>query len=199
MFGRIFRKTTPGPAVEKKIFIAQLNARLQPLHRGELFEDPLQAMLLSQGIGEVSGGGTLQARDGEIEYCDIEISVPSASDAVAADIIQALEKFGAPKGSKLHFEGTDRKVDFGRLEGMAVYLNGTALPAKVYRECDSNFVYAEFGRLLGDLGRVLSYWQGPTETALYMYGASFEEMKAGITGFTATYPLCQRCRIVQVA
>ena len=46
---------------------------------------------------------------------------------------------------------------------------------------------------------MLSYWQGPTETAFYLYGNSFAEMKAKISTFIASYPLCSNCRIEQVA
>ena len=73
------------------------------------------------------------------------------------------------------------------------------LPEATYQSCDSNFVYGELDRLLEGEGRVLSYWQGPTETAFYMYGNSFEEMKRSIAGFLASYPLCERCRVLQVA
>ncbi len=38
---------------------AQLNLRMQPLDRGELFEDPLMEELESQELGEVTGGGTM--------------------------------------------------------------------------------------------------------------------------------------------
>ena len=37
------------------------------------------------------------------------------------------------------------------------------------------------------------------ETALYLYGPSFIEMQKAIADFIATYPLCERCRVVQVA
>ena len=87
----------------------------------------------------------------------------------------------------------------GKAEGLAVYLNGTDLPAETYKSCDSNFVYSEFDRRLAGEGRVLSHWQGPTETALYMYGGSFAAMKQRIEPFIASYPLCERCRIAQVA
>jgi hypothetical protein len=80
-----------------------------------------------------------------------------------------------------------------------VYLNGTDLPHEVYAECDANFVLSEFTRLRGSDGKVHSHWQGPAETALYMYGPSFESMKHRLTGFLTSYPLCQRARVVQIA
>ena len=60
-------------------------------------------------------------------------------------------------------------------------------------------MFEEFGRLLEGEGRVLSYWQGPTETSLYMYGPSFKTMNERLRPFLETYPLCQRCRVVQIA
>ena len=44
------------------------------------------------------------------------------------------------------------------------------LPDETYRDCDVDVVYSEFNRLLTGIGSVHSHWQGPTETALYVYG-----------------------------
>ena len=191
-------KRAPKPA-PKVFLIAQLNARLQPMHRGEFFEEALDAELKKSQLGEVSGGGTLQATDGEIEYCDIEVEVSGDPLVAEQTLIRTLEALGAPKGSKLHVEAGDRKMPFGKHEGLAVYLNGTDLPDEVYKESDSNFVYSEFNRLLQGQGRVLSYWQGATETAFYAYGPSFAEMRGCLEEFLATYQLCQGCRVVQIA
>lgn len=181
------------------ILVAQLNARLQPIHRGEFFEDPLNEALDRAAVGQVSGGGTLQDVTGEIEYCDIEIQIAGQVRQSVNYVIETLESLGAPKGSKLHVEAESREVPFGRLEGLAVYLNGTDLPDHVYRECDSNFVHSEFNRLLDGSGRVLSFWQGPRETAFYVYGNSFRDMGDRLAAFVSSYPLCERCRVVQIA
>lgn len=200
MFGNFFkRKAVTKSEVAKALIIVQLNARLQPMHRAEFFEDPLDDVLNTHGIGEISGGGTLQSKSGEIEFCDVEIEVNQASAQTVHTIIHRLEELGAPKGSRLTVGASDRDIAFGVSEGMAVYLNGSSLPDEVYQECDSNFVYSEFDRLLNGSGRVLSYWQGPTETAFYLYGSSFIAMKDKIAGFVASYPLCQQCRVVQIA
>lgn len=199
MFGNLFKKKQQPEATPSNFIVAQLNARIQPMHRGEFFEDPLNEELTRHSLGEVSGGGTMQMKSGEIEYCDIEIQVVRSLGDVATKIVEVLERLGAPKGSKLTIEADGSQLAFGVSEGMAVYLNGTDLPDNVYKECDSNFVHSEFNRLLAGEGRVLSYWQGPTETAFYVYGASFVEMKAKVSSFVASYPLCQQCRIEQIA
>lgn len=198
MFGRLFKKKSqPQPA--KQFLVAKINARLQPIHRGEFFEDPLETALKAIGTCEVSGGGTLQSVSGEIEYCDIEIQCAESTRQTVNLIVSTLESLGAPKGSKLIIESTGEEIPFGTAEGLAVYLNGTDLPSETYRDCDANHVYAEFDRLLQDEGRVLSYWQGPRETAFYMYGKSFETMKQLLCAFLASYPLCAQWRIDRVA
>lgn len=178
--------------------IARLNARAQPLDRGEVFEDPLDEILQAAGTGQVTGGGTMLGEAGEIEFCDLEIVVPEATDAVLGAIREALEGLGAPKGSKLIWHDGASELEFGTFEGLAVYLNGTDLPDSVYEQSDINFVYEEFGRLLKDEGRVVSHWDGPRESALYLYGRSADTILARIRPFLDTYPLCDRARIVKI-
>ena len=139
------------------------------MDRGERYEDPLDAFLKANGLGEVSGGGTQLLETGEIEYCEVELELTSVAPEVLDAVAGQLQSAGAPKGSCLVYgEGTERPL--GSQEGLAVYLNGTDLPDETYRDCDIDFVYSEFNRLLEGQGAVHSHWQGPTETALYMYG-----------------------------
>lgn len=134
MLGNLVEKLNEsGPS----FLVAQLNARLQPIHRGELFEDPLNDALDRAALGQVTGGGTLQDATGEIEHCDIEIEIRGRVLEAVKCVIDTLESLGAPKGSKLHVEAESREVAFGVREGLAVYLNGTELPDHVYRECHS--------------------------------------------------------------
>ncbi|WP_207625594.1 hypothetical protein [Paenalcaligenes suwonensis] len=93
----------------------------------------------------------------------------------------------------------DRVIPFGHQEGLALYLNGTDLPDEVYQNCDVNVVWSEVDKALGDEGSIHSHYQGMTETAFYMYGNSYETMRERIQPFLDEYPLCQRCRIVQIA
>jgi hypothetical protein len=169
------------------------------MDRGELYEDPLMEVLQKRRAGEVVGGGTMLREHGEIDFCEIEIEVHEPAAANIALVKETLEALGAPKGSKLRLEAEGEELSIGKNEGLAVYLNGTDLPDNIYEECDADFVYLEFNRLLGEDGKVHSHWQGPTETALYMYGPSFETMEQRLADFLGTYPLCQRARIVQIA
>jgi hypothetical protein len=180
------------------LIVARMNDRAQPIERGDLYEDPLQEMIEAAGIGEVTGGGTQLGAKGEIEFCDVEIRTQDTEPSTVGTVIQMLEKLGAPKGSKLVIEGRE-DIQFGKLEGLAVYLNGTDLPDDAYQECDSNHVFDEFNRLLGEVGKIHSRWDGPTETAFYLFGTSYGEMCRRLSGFIESYPLCQKARLVQIA
>ena len=187
------------PEKPREYVVVNLNARLRPMDRGDNYEDVLIDVLADQGLGEITGGGTLQFESGEIENCDIEIQVPDSSREVVDGIKKHFERIGVPRGSKLIVESTKEEIMFGDLEGLAIYLNGTDLDDQIYEECDSNHVYSELDRLVEGRGKVYSYWQGPTETAFYLYGHSFSEMKSLISELTDNYPLCQQCRITQIA
>lgn len=152
---------------------AQLNARVMPIDRGERYEVPLEEAFQENGFGAVTGGGTMGGGDSEIDFCGIDIDIFDLEQGVPF-ICQFLSECGAPQGSKLTFEWNDEKqeIPFGFLEGLAIYFNGTDLPDEVYEACDINHVYDEINRLLDDRGEIQGYWQGPTETALYLYGYS---------------------------
>jgi hypothetical protein len=179
---------------------AQINARIMPLVRGELYEDPLGDSLAGNGYGEVTGAGTLQTKEGEIEYCGIDIDIFDVEKGVPF-ICDCLTRQGAPRGSKLLYESDGKKIEipFGVAEGVAVYLNGTDLPDEVYKNCDINQVYDRINQLLGARGAIRGHWQGPRETALYLYGSSAVEMRGLIAGLLAEHPLCQKSRVVTIA
>jgi uncharacterized protein YukE len=129
----------------------------------------------------------------------VEIQVSNSDDETVALIKSSLEKLGIPKGSKITIESTNSEIEFGTLEGLAIYLNGTDLEDEVYANSDSNHVYSELDRLTEGNGKVYSYWQGTTETAFYLYGSSYSQMKSQISELIENYPLCQKCRIEQIA
>lgn len=182
------------------LIIAQLNARVQPVDRGEYFEDPLNEVLQSSELGEVTGGGTQLADEPDgIEYCDVEIVVNDASHATVNKIIETLEQLGAPKGSLLKFSSEAADIPFGKLEGMALFLNGTDLPAEVYAASDVNQIITRCDELLEGIGSFRGYWEGSRETALYFYGDSFDAMKSAVADFIESDPGCELTRVVQIA
>jgi hypothetical protein len=88
---------------------------------------------------------------------------------------------------------------FGVTEGLAVYLNGTDLPDEGYANSDVNGLIAAVLNRLGVEGHMHSYWEGPQETALYLYGPSAARMSELIADVLARFPLAERCRVVPLS
>ena len=174
----------------------KLNAKFQPMHRFEL-EDALQEILEQTGNGEVTGGGTAQGEFGEVEYCEIEIFLNDSKEDQVTWLKNLLNKMGIPKKSSLNGDGVS--VEVGTLEGLAYYSNGQDLSKEVYETCDINYVIEQMEEAMDGIGSMYSYWEGPKYTGLYFYGTSFVEMKKRIEPFIAKYPLCQKCKIEQIA
>ncbi len=197
----LFKKKEDLAQSGRSFIVAQLNDKVGPIDRGLVYEDPLDEFLKSKGYGEVTGGGTLQEKSGELSYCDVEIELLSKTidKSVVADIINKLENLGAPKGSKLIIERTNEEIQFGKKEGLGIYLDGQNLPEKVYKECDINFVLAELHRLSNITPNADRNWQGEKETGLYFYSDSYVQLKESISEFVNTYPLCRNAKIVQIA
>ncbi len=85
----------------------KIPGNIQPIERGERFEDPLQAMLEEAGLGEVSGGGSsLSDADAEgrrvVEFCGIDIDV-DVSDAALERLRAFLPELSIPPGTELHY------------------------------------------------------------------------------------------------
>lgn len=178
-----------------------LNAKFQPNDRFEL-EDALQTVLEKLELGQIDGGGTAMLPSGEISSCDIEVylkdSLPETIDKLAG----ILNHFGIPKDSKLQYQNALQEaaeINIGTLEGLALYLNGTDLPKETYANCDINYVIEKLNELLQNSGQMYSYWEGPAETALYFYGDSYANMLNLMQPFLKDYPLCEKCRVVQIA
>lgn len=178
-----------------------LNAKFQPVDRFEL-EDALQSVLEKLELGEVDGGGTAMSPSGEISSCDIEVCLKDNSQETIDKLSDILNHFGIPKNSKLQYQNVLQEAvetDIGTLEGLALYLNGTDLPHETYKNCDINYVIEKINELLQNSGKMYSYWEGPSETALYFYGESYENMLKLVQPFLNDYPLCEKCRVTQIA
>jgi hypothetical protein len=179
------------------IFVT-LNARMMPLARGDRFEDPLEQTLGEKFRAvEMTGAGTMMNEKREPSSCDISLFVKGNPEEVLAAVVTALEGLGAPKGSTARVDGGSA-VKFGVTEGIGIYLNGTDLPDEVYRSSDVNELIAALSASLGDAGELFSYWEGPTETALYYYGASAHRMSELVTDVLAAHPLGQLSRVVRL-
>lgn len=177
-------------------FTVRLNARLQPEHAQELFVDPLSAWLMEAGQGAVGLAEIGVTPDDEVQYVDLKVALLDPEQT--GTVVAALEELGAPVGSSVLLSGSPEQP-FGQLQGLGLYLDGVNLADEVYETCDPHEVFEQVGRAIDGIGDVCSFWQGETETALYLYGPDAAAMEAAIAGFVASYPLCQGARMVRVA
>jgi hypothetical protein len=179
---------------------AKLLEKIGPIDRGERYEEPLDAALKKEGLGECDGGGTMQAKDGEIEYIGLDIKLNNLERGIPF-VVRFLEDRGVAAGSMLEIEGENgqKKIRFGKVEGIGIYLDGVNLPADVYKKCDVNVVIDELEKKIKPNGHMRAYWQGPKETALYFYGRNASEMEKAMKQFLDTYPLCRNARVVVLA
>ncbi len=181
---------------EKSVFVLlHLNARLQPMHRGELFEDILEEFISKYKLGQFMGGGTLQRDTGEIISCDVEMMIRKDKTEQFLEFLYEMDNI--PKGSTVIVGNEEREIGFA--EGLALYLNGTQLSPEVYENCDINYLIEQIDSALEDLVQGFSYWEGDRETALYYYGQSYKEIKQMLMPIVEKYPLCALCRIEQIA
>ena len=173
--------------------LARVYEHIGPIDRGDRYEDPLNEVLETTGIGRVTGGGSQLAENGRIEFADIEIELVDL-DAALQTAVDALERAGAPQGSEIHLDGTVLR-EFGATQCVAVYLDGVTLPEEVYADLD-------FDQLIGELdgaagaGSYRGHWQGPEETGLYFFGPNAEELFTRIHPALSALSVGQNARVV---
>ena len=179
---------------------AHINIRMQPIDRGESFEDPLLEALEEQELGTVTGGGCGLTENHEIEFCGGDIELEDLEEGIPF-LVGLLEELGAPAGSRLEYQDGDREValPFGKEEGVGVYLDGVGLPKEVYETSDVNELIDRLDGALGDDGGMRCHWQGPEETALYFYGPSRATLRAKMADVLASHALCKGARVVDIA
>ena len=101
--------------VEKFIYI-KMPGNIQPMERGELFEDKIDPVLAQDNLGAVSGGGSLLGDprpDGTriVESCGIDIDVTDLSRALVV-LRELIPQLNSPVGTELHYtEGGARLQD----------------------------------------------------------------------------------------
>ena len=99
--------------VERFVYV-KIPAGIQPVDRGTLFEDPICEALAADGLGEVSGGGSLLGRPGPdgsrpIEFCGIDIDTTDRESALSV-LRSLLPDLGIPLHTELHYTAEGRKL-----------------------------------------------------------------------------------------
>ena len=177
------------------VITARFYEHIEPIDRGDRYEDPLQAALEQKNAGQVTGGGSQLNEQGGIEFADIEIELANL-DAALGIVADTLEQAGAPQGSEL-VDGTDGRVlrTFGTHQCLAIYLDGVSLPDEVYADLDFEAVVNEIGTAAGS-NSYHGFSQGNEETGLFFFGANPDEIFARVEPVLRRIPIGQNARVV---
>ena len=87
--------------------------QIQPLDRGDKYEDPLDTALMKAGVGEITGGGSSlfhPDEDGKrtIEWVGIDVDLTDFDGGMAV-LKRELLRLGAPKGTVLEYSRSGQK------------------------------------------------------------------------------------------
>ena len=108
-------KKPPQPSFDIENFVyVKLPGNIQPMERGELFEDKIDPILAQENLGTVTGGGSLLGDprpDGTriVESCGIDIDVSDRSRALEV-LRELLPRIDAPLGTELHYTRGNTKL-----------------------------------------------------------------------------------------
>jgi hypothetical protein len=177
------------------LVLARVYEHIEPIDRGDRYEDPLQATLETMGVGRVTGGGSQLNELGGIAHADVEIELANVDEALRI-VAEALEQAGAPQGSEL-IQTSDGRVlrEFGKLQCLAIYLDGTSLPDEVYANLDFEALIAALGAA-ADEDSYRGVWQGPEETGMFFFGPDAEAMFTRVEPVLRGFPIGQNARVV---
>lgn len=154
----------------------QLNAALQPMHRGFLFADPIRQVLKRIAPGSrITDEGALIDDQAEVVRSDIRVEVTGDAREVLAYMTRTLESdYRAPRGSFAILGGEHHA--FGAADGVAIRMT-PPLPIDVfYEDVPANAALMERLVRVADLlrghGQVSSWMLRETRTSVYIYGRS---------------------------
>jgi hypothetical protein len=181
------------------VITARLKAHIEPMDRGEWYEDPLSEILEKKQMGKVTGGGSALGDDFKIVHADLEIALVNLGAALQFTR-NFLEKIGVPAGSELIYEvdGEVKSTPFGNRETISIYLDGVGLPDEVYENADFDQIVSEISETVSSrgAGEYRGFSQGETETALYVFAPSADSTYAALRSVIAKHLLFQNARVV---
>lgn len=189
----------PLPEVQGTFVVARLPARIGPILRGEIYEDPLdEALGRDDGI-EVTGGGTMMGEDGDILFIDVEISIDGDLDPALDRIVAGLEGIGAPRGTQIINDEGETLRTCGSRAIAGLVLDGVTLPQEVYDTCSADDVLDAMLAALGSGCGYAGYHAMSETTVLYFHGEDYAKMAKAMKKKMTSLPLCQGATLIQVA
>lgn len=189
----------PETAIEGRI---RLNDRATQEQMIEIYGETFDDFLQSRGYGKIFDYETRIDENDEIEFHVIKFYCykPHIYGNAIDNIMEYLEKLGAPQGSKLDVPMVKSTLKLGIKEGIGVYIDNKNLSREVYESTDINYVYEKIKELIKSDSLHERSLVMESETALYFYSdITFEVMQENIKEFIDSYPLCKHARIIRIA
>lgn len=102
-------------ASKAQFVFVRIPEQIQPVERGAKYEDPLDAVLKKERVGEVSGGGTqLSAPDANgkknIEWVGVDVDLTDFEKGMPI-LKRELLRLGAPAATLLEYKRDDKGVE----------------------------------------------------------------------------------------
>ncbi len=168
---------------------------IEPIARGDRYEDPLHDALGEEDLAIVGGGSSFTKKLG-IEYVNVELELTSLT--FIPKIIDTLEQQGAPKGSDLKYtvEGKDTVLEFGTTECLALFLDGVNLPQEVYQSADIDELVERLLEASKGQAEFRASWSGDSETSIHFFGDNADNLFKLMEPVLTAYPLCRNARAV---
>lgn len=163
-----------------------INAKLMPMDRGEMFEDKITEIMEQEGIkGSVDGGGTLLADNGEIASIDVEMNLEENIEASLKIIEDKLVEFvGIPKGSSFQYD--DKNISVGTAEGIGVYYDLTK------QEFHKERIQSFLNETWDTIGEGKAYYTSSMSTddllVINFYGKTYNHMEEVVREMIKKYP-----------
>jgi hypothetical protein len=82
----------------KYFFYVRIPGDIQPIERGDRFEDPLEAALHEAALGSVTGGGSQMGEGTRVEYCGLDVIVSDRSRGIEL-IRRVMQSIGCPQAA----------------------------------------------------------------------------------------------------
>ena len=177
----------------------RLPLKIGPHERGDMWEDPLADLIEPEEIAEVTGGGTMLADDGGIEFCELEIELADLSKDRLDKIQAAMLTINAPKNTK--FIDADGKVlrTFGTTAVVGIGLDGAGLPDSAYEGFSPDAFNNDVLAALGDGHSYGGSYAGKRYTYFYYHGPNGDVIRQTLEQFASDQPICQGAKFEQLA
>jgi hypothetical protein len=136
---------------------------VQPVHRGDWYEDPIEDELAAEGVkAKVVGGGTLL--DGHERVKAVDIEVRCTDPRFVELVTEVLEGVWAPRGSYVEDLRTGERTPFGDCAVVVARLHGHVRVELAYDHVPGNeTLMAVFGEMRGPMNAsgvgVIQSWQ----------------------------------------